>query len=200
MSSGGRPSANRKTSRITRLARFRSTARRNTFLPTMSPSRGASAGPGRATSQRGGTESRVFGRSKTASKSRRNRIRRSRPKRRRRPSAAWSMSGLVVGGAISAPAAERGHRQRPLHRQPLAPLRSASVQHLSAALGRHPRSEPVAPLPLDHAWLVGSFHLRRGLAGARIQGNAAFAGYGPNGARRKGANCATTGLRCQRSQ
>jgi hypothetical protein len=42
--------------------------------------------------------------------------------------------------------------------QPLAAARTARVQHLAAALGRHARAEPVTALAYKLTRLIGPFH------------------------------------------
>ncbi len=142
MSMVGSSAACRNDSLITLFARFRSTARRRRRLPTTMPSRGAFNAFGRAASHNGPLPRRTAGRRNTASNSLLRVNRRWRPKR-------W---GPLLADTRRLPAPGRSDGK------PLAALGASRAQHLAPVLGRHPRSETVAALALDHAWLVRPFH------------------------------------------
>ena len=198
---------------INRLALFLSTARRSTLLPTTSPKRGLAAAPRWAMTASGGAERRMFGRLNTASKSRRWRKRSSRPKRRDSPAAATHRlrrgpSGGSSGiGIRRTPAnserkgedAPNGPGGQPLHRQAFASFRPPGVQHFPAVLGGHARPEAVTAFALDHAWLVGSLHLRLALFWGRQRLRRGLGRPHPV-PRPKGVDCGAEGSGCQRDR
>ena len=199
-SSSGRLAADtRNASRINLLARFLSTARRKTRLPTTSPRRGFAAAPRQAMAIKGGARRRALGGLNTASKSLRRSRRKLRPKDSRLITRVTRVRPVDAQPAFAG-AAKRwtnGRATQPLHRKAIAPLGPPGIQHFPTVLGGHARAKAVAALPLDPAGLVGALHLQPRLAWFTASCGELAPRPRP---RLEGGHCAAEASGCQRDQ